>query len=102
MIEILRTGVGPGRHHPDERVAGLVVSRSSLVGRRKCELARRAELAVLAGSRRKSTISVSSPFASSIPATSASVTLSVVGSYCFAFALPNENMPPVVCFLIAQ
>jgi hypothetical protein len=60
-------------------------------------------LRYFAGSRRKSTISVSSPFASSIPATSANVTLAVVGSYCFAFAFPNENMLPVpVCLLIAQ
>jgi hypothetical protein len=48
------------------------------------------------GSRRKSTTSVSSSFASSIPATSAKVACSFVGWYCFAFARPNENMPPAV------
>ncbi len=52
-------------------------------------------LRYLSGSRRKSTISASSSFASSIPATSAKVTRSVVGSYFFAFVLPKENMLPL-------
>ena len=49
-------------------------------------------LRYFSGSRRKSTTSASSSFASSMPATSANVTCSVVGSYFFAFELPNENM----------
>ena len=51
-------------------------------------------LRYLVGSRRKSTTSASSCSASSIPAMSSNVTRSVEGSYCRAFALPNENMPP--------
>ena len=49
-------------------------------------------LRYFSGLRRKSTTSASSSFASSMPATSANVTCSVVGSYFFAFELPNENM----------
>ena len=49
----------------------------------------------LLGSRRKSTTSANSCSASSIPATSANVTFSLVAVYCFAFARPKElNMPP--------
>ena len=52
-----------------------------------------AELAVLVGSRRKSTTSASSCSASSIPATSSNETRSVVGSYRCAFARPNPSRP---------
>ena len=48
----------------------------------------------LSGLRRKSTTSASSCSASSIPAMSAKVTFSSVGSYCFAFERPNENIWP--------
>ena len=47
MIEIFRTGSAPGREHPDERVAGLVVGGAPLVGRREQQLARRSELDLL-------------------------------------------------------
>ena len=49
----------------------------------------------LAGSRRKSTSSDTSSFASSQPATSANVNLSLFSSSWRARDLPNENAPPL-------
>ena len=48
----------------------------------------------LVGSRKNSTISVTSSLASSQPATSANVVWLLVSSSCLALLLPNENGPP--------